>query len=200
MLPNNEGFVDVSDIGTDVSNKIITADGNIRKAYNQEWASAAAMNEFGEFNDVQDGCYIASFSKCKEGTPNPGYQIFTHRGQYGCVYPEPGTGISSDFDAAFSAADQYLSTCVPPKYDPDTGNEINLSPAEKKSQMMKCAMKYRNQLRSFGLCDETKLNEKYVIPEYIRQGKLKVPLADMSADDYQSAADSAEAIYTACSV
>lgn len=195
-----EGFAS-ADMGiTDPGNKIMGADGNIRKAYAQEWAEATAMNEFGEFNDVRDGCYIATFSKCKEGTPRPGYQIFTHRGQYGCVYPEPGTGISSDFDSAFTVADQYLSNCVPPKYDPETGNEVDMSPAEKKSQMMKCAMKYRNELRSFGLCNEDRLNEKYVAPEYIRQGKLRPPLPDMTAEDYQGPADTAEAIYTACSV
>lgn len=194
-----EGFADAN-MGVDIANKIISADGNIRKAYDKEWVDAAAMNEFGEFHDVQEGCYIASFSKCRENTTTPGYQIFTHRGQYGCVYPEAGTGISSDFDAAFTVADQYLSTCVPPKFDPDTGKEVVMTPAEKKSQMMKCAMKYRNQLRSFGLCNEEKLNEKYVTPDYIRQGKLKPPMPDMTAEDYQGAADSAEAIYTACSV
>lgn len=183
-----------------VGNMIMSADGNLRKGADEEWIKAAAQNEFGEYHDVTEGCYLASFSKCNEGSRNPGFQIFTHRGQYGCVYPDINTGIANEFDAAFTVADQYLSTCVPPKFDADTGKEIPMTPDERRNQMAKCAIKYRNQLRSFGLCDENKLNDKYTIPKKIKEGKMRTPLPDMTAEDYQGAADSAAAIYTACSV
>jgi hypothetical protein len=196
-----EKFADANTgITGSVGNMILSAEGNLRKDYDAEWMNAAAQNEFGEYHDVADGCYLASFSKCNEGTRNPGFQIFTHRGQYGCVYPDKNTGIATDFDAAFTVADQYLSSCVPPKFDADTGKEIPMTPGERRNQMAKCAIKYRNQLRSFGLCDEGKLNAKYTIPKKIKEGSMRTPLPDMTAEDYQGAADSAAAIYTACSV
>ena len=198
---DKEKFADANTgiIGS-VGNMIMSADGNLRKGADEEWINAAAQNEFGEYHDVADGCYLASFSKCNEGSRNPGFQIFTHRGQYGCVYPDKNTGIATDFDAAFTVADQYLSSCVPPKFDADTGTEVPMTPDERRNQMAKCAIKYRNQLRSFGLCDENKLNAKYTIPKKIKEGNMRTPLPDMTAEDYQGAADSAAAIYTACSV
>jgi hypothetical protein len=75
-----------------------------------------------------------------------------------------------------------------------------MNPEERRNQMARCAIKYRNQLRSFGLCDEEKLNDKYIIPDKIKEGSMQVPLPDMTAEDYQGAADSAVAIYAACSV
>jgi len=198
---NMETFADANTgIDGSVGNMILSADGNLRKGVDEEYKKASAMNEFGEYHDVEDGCYLASFSKCNENTRNPGFQIFTHRGQYGCVYPEKNTGIATSFDAAFTVADQYLSSCVPPKYDPETGDEIAMNPEERRNQMARCAIKYRNQLRSFGLCDEEKLNDKYIIPDKIKEGSMQVPLPDMTAEDYQGAADSAVAIYAACSV
>lgn len=196
-----EKFADANTgITGSLGNMVLSAEGNLRKDYDAEWMHAAAQNEFGEYHDVADGCYLASFSKCNEGTRNPGFQIFTHRGQYGCVYPDKNTGIATDFDAAFTVADQYLSSCVPPKFDADTGKEVPLTPGERRNQMAKCAIKYRNQLRSFGLCDEAKLNDKYIIPKKIKEGNMRTPLPDMTAEDYQGAADSAAAIYTACSI
>lgn len=200
---NMEQFANANtgiDINGSMGNIILSADGNLRKDYDAEWLRASAQNEFGEYHDVIDGCYLASFSKCNENTRNPGFQLFTHRGQYGCVYPDKNTGIATEFDAAFTVADQYLSSCVPPKYDADTGNEIAITPEERREQMAKCAVKYRNQLRSFGLCDENKLNEKYTIPKKIKEGNMRIPLPDMTAEDYQGSADSAAAIYTACSI
>jgi hypothetical protein len=196
-----EKFADANTgITGSVGNMILSAEGNLRKDYDAEWVNAAAQNEFGEYHDVADGCYLASFSKCNEGSRNPGFQIFTHRGQYGCVYPDKNTGIATDFDAAFTVADQYLSSCVPPKFDADTGKEVPMTPGERRNQMSKCAVKYRNQLRAFGLCDENKLNDKYTIPKKIKEGSMRTPLPDMTAEDYQGTADSAAAIYTACSI
>jgi hypothetical protein len=203
-LSFNSGMETFADANTGVNgalgNMILSADGNLRKGADAEYENATAMNEFGEYHDVADGCYLASFSKCNENTRNPGYQIFTHRGQYGCLYPDKNTGIATDFDAAFTVADQYLSTCVPPKYDPDTGKEIPMAPEDRRNKMARCAVKYRNQLRSFGLCDEQKLNDKFTIPKKIKEGSMRVPLPDMTAEDYQSGAETAAAIYTACSV
>lgn len=201
MFTNNEKFADANTgINASVGNMILSAEGNLRKGADDEWFNATAQNEFGEYHDVADGCYLASFSKCNEGSRNPGFQIFTHRGQYGCVYPDKNTGIANEFDAAFTVADQYLSSCVPPKFDPETGKEVPMTNNEQREQMTKCAIKYRNQLRAFGLCDEQKLNEKYMIPKNIKDGKMRVPLPDMTAEDYQASADSAGAIYTACSI
>lgn len=197
----------VADKETFVGNQILDATGNLRQKQDQAYLDAAAVDEHGHYHDVTDGCYDATFSRCQPGSRNPGFQIFTHRGQWGCVRPEPGTGIATPFDAAFAVANQYLNT-LPPRQrqghgglhpdtdgDPSNGEETQ---NERQARMNKCARRYARQLRGFGLCNLEKLNEKYIIPDEIRRGRLRTPTDDMTASDYEDASMAALAIYGAC--
>jgi hypothetical protein len=186
---------------------VLSAEGNLRAPYDKMYRDASKMNEFGEFDDVDDdGCPIAYFSKCKENSVNPGYQIFTHRGQWGCVYPDKNTSLNTSFDAAFSTVDHYLQS-LPPKVeqviDKDgtvSLREVPYTADERMQQMKKCAIKYNKEIRNFGLCNNDKLNDKYVAKERVEKGELNVPFDEMTADDYTGAMETAEAVYSACSV
>lgn len=190
-----------------VGNQILDATGNLRDKHDQAYLDAAAVDEHGHYHDVTDGCYDATFSRCQPNSQNPGFQIFTHRGQWGCVRPEPTTGIATPFDAAFTVASQYLNTLPPlqksghgglhPTNDGDMTNGEETK-AERQARMNKCAKRYAKQLRGFGLCDLKNLNGKYIIPDEIRRGRLRVPMDDMTANDYEDASMAALAIYGAC--
>jgi hypothetical protein len=190
-----------------MGNLVLSAEGNLRAPYDKLYKDASKVNEHGDYYDVDDdGCPTAYFSKCKENSVNPGYQIFTHRGQWGCVYPDKNTSLNNGFDAAFAAADQYLQT-LPPKMTQEIDENGNISlkveeysAEDKIKQMKKCAIKYKDELRSFGLCDNKKLDEKYMTKELIEKGKLKVPFNGMNSNNYNDTKETAEAIYNACSI
>jgi hypothetical protein len=187
--------------------KVISAEGNIRAPYDALYRAESRVNEHDEYHDVDDdGCPIASFSICKENSVNPGYQIFTHRGQWGCVYPDPNTSINNRFDAAFSTVDHYLHS-LPPKMEQvvdDKGHvhlkEVPYTADEKIEQMKKCAVKYSKNIRNFGLCDAEKLNDKYTIKNKIEAGEASLPFDGMNIDEYNDTMKTAEALYTACSL
>ena len=64
--------------------------------------------------------------------------------------------------------------------------------------MKTCANKYRNNISSFGLCDnKEKLEEHMNAPKNIKLGRKK-PNFDMTAEDYEASAKVASAIYNAC--
>jgi len=149
-------------------------------------------DNMGNYRDVEDGCYIASFSKCKEGSQNPGYQIFTQRGQYGCVHPDVHTSMNDGFEAAFASAASYLDN-LPPKQDPKTGKLLPYQGDEKKQQMMNCAIKYGNQFKQFDLCDGERLAEKYLIPQRLEDGEVVLPQG-MTKEDYLKTKDIAESL------
>lgn len=199
--------VDNGEKETFVGDQILDATGNLRRKHDQAYLDAAAIDDHGHYHDVTDGCYDATFSRCQPNSQNPGFQIFTHRGQWGCVRPEPGSGINTSFDAAFTVANQYLNT-LPPKqrknhggvhsdYDGNVDNGEE-SKETRQARMNKCANKYARELRGFGLCDLKNLNGKYVIPDEVRRGRLRVPVDNMSADEYENASMAALAIYGAC--
>ena len=154
--------------------------------------NATLKDNMGNYRDVEDGCYIASFSKCKENSKNPGYQIFTQRGQYGCVHPDVNTSMNDRFEAAFASAASYLDN-LPPKQDPKTGKLIPYQGDEKKQQMMNCAVKYSDQFRQFGLCDGERLAEKYLIPQRLEDGEVALPQG-MTKEDYLKTKDIAESL------
>ena len=167
-------------------------DGSYEEHRDELRRNVTLKDNMGNYRDVEDGCYIASFGKCKEGSQNPGYKIFTQRGQYGCVYPDVNTSINDGFDAAFATAASYLDN-LPPKQDPKTGKLLPYQADEKKQQMMNCSMKYGNELRNFGLCDGERLAEKYLIPERLEKGELNLPQG-MTKEDYQRTKDIAESL------
>jgi len=154
--------------------------------------NATLKDNMGNYRDVEDGCYIASFSKCKENSKNPGYQIFTQRGQYGCVHPDVNTSMNDRFEAAFASAASYLDN-LPPKQDPKTGKLLPYQGDEKKQQMMNCAVKYSDQFRQFGLCDGERLAEKYLIPQRLEDGEVALPQG-MTKEDYLKTKDIAESL------
>lgn len=161
--------------------------------------NATLKDNMGNYRDVEDGCYIASFSKCKENSKNPGYQIFTQRGQYGCVHPDVNTSMNDRFEAAFASAASYLDN-LPPKQDPKTGKLIPYQGDEKKQQMMNCAVKYSDQFRQFGLCDGERLAEKYLIPQRLEDGEVALPQG-MTKEDYLKTKDIAESLMVgACGI
>ena len=161
--------------------------------------NATLKDNMGNYRDVEDGCYIASFSKCKENSKNPGYQIFTQRGQYGCVHPDVNTSMNDRFEAAFASAASYLDN-LPPKQDPKTGKLLPYQGDEKKQQMMNCAVKYSDQFRQFGLCDGERLAEKYLIPQRLEDGEVALPQG-MTKEDYLKTKDIAESLMVgACGI
>jgi len=205
---NNDTFTDLKSgiAGGNFGGTVLSANGDLRSPYDKMYKDASKMNEFGEFDDVdEDGCPIAYFSKCKENSVNPGYQVFTHRGQWGCTYPDKYTSINNDFDTAFSTVDNYLQS-LPPKMEKITLEDGSISlkvsdysASEKIAKMKKCAFKYKDEIRNFGLCDNNKLNDKYTIKENIENGELNLPFNDMDINHYNDTKDTAEALYTACS-
>lgn len=190
-----------------LGNMVLTADGNLRTPYDKIYRNATKTNEFGEFNDIdENGCPIANFSICNENSVNPGYQIFTHRGQWGCLYPDKNTSINNKFDAAFATVDHYLQS-LPPKMEQVIGEDGKVSikvseysADEKIEQMKKCANKYNKEIRNFGLCNNNKLNEKYIIKDRIERGEARLPYSDMNINEYDNTKETAEAIYNACSL
>jgi hypothetical protein len=188
---------------------VLSADGssNLRAPYEKMYRDASKMNEHGEFHDTdENGCPIATFSLCNENSPQPGYQIFTHRGQWGCVYPDKNTSLNTPFDAAFATVDHYLHS-LPPKMEQvvDADGKVSLvevpyEAGEKLEKMKKCAMAYKKEIRGFGLCNNDKLNAKYNIKDMIAGGDAKLPFDGITTDDYQDTAETAEAIYGACSL
>jgi len=168
------------------------ADGSYEEHRDELRRNVTLKDNMDNYRDVEDGCYIASFSKCKEGSQNPGYQIFTQRGQYGCVYPDVNTSINDGFEAGFASAASYLEN-IPPKQDPKTGKLLPYQGDEKKNQMMNCAVKYGAEFRQLGLCDGERLAEKYLIPERLEKGEVKLPQG-MTKEDYLKTKDIAESL------
>ena len=168
------------------------ADGSYEEHRDELRRNVTLKDNMDNYRDVEDGCYIASFSKCKEGSQNPGYQIFTQRGQYGCVYPDVNTSINDGFEAGFASAASYLDN-LPPKQDPKTGKLLPYQGDEKKNQMMNCAVKYGAEFRQLGLCDGERLAEKYLIPERLEKGEVKLPQG-MTKEDYLKTKDIAESL------
>ena len=194
-------------VDTNLGNMLLSAEGNLRAPFDKMYRDASKMNEHGEFHDVdEDGCPIATFSMCNENSVKPGYQIFTSRGQWGCIYPDKNTSINNGFDAAFSVVDHYLQS-LPPKMEQVVSEDGSVSlkvseysADEKIEQMKRCANKYNKEIRNFGLCNNDKLNEKYVIKERIERGEARLPSNDISIDDYNDTKETAEAIYSACTL
>ena len=182
-----------------------TAEGDAGKLadnYDKTFLSLAQEDTYGNIHDVgKDGYYQATFSRCQPDPQGPeGYQVFTRRGQWGCVVPNPKTGISTSFDAAFSAVDSYLSM-LPPLADPATGKLTGATRTDEKRMEMKRGMaaKHSKDIREFGLCDERRLREKYNIYEAVKSGKAKLP-DGVSLQDYLDTQESAAAIFDACSL
>jgi hypothetical protein len=182
-----------------------TAEGDAGKLadnYNKTFLGLAQEDTYGNIHDVgKDGFYRATFSRCQPDPQGPeGYQVFTRRGQWGCVVPDANSGISTPFDAAFSAVDSYLSM-LPPLADPATGKLTGLTRTDEQRMEMKRGMaaKHSKDIREFGLCDERQLREKYNIYEAVKSGKAKLP-DGVSLQDYLDTQESAAAIFDACSL
>ncbi len=189
-------------VGSDpmeVMNKVYGTAGDLYEEAEASYLAESSTDKWGHYRDVEDGCYKASFTRCNENSERPGYQVFTPRGQWGCVFPEPGTALATDFDAAFAVVDQYLSTCTPPKQRKDgTLARTQYTDTERRDNMTKCAVKYKDEIRKFGLCDERKLNEKFNYINNIKAGRAKLPIQDMKPTDYTGTAETASAIFNAC--
>ena len=58
---------------------------------------------------------------------------------------------------------------------------------------MNCAIKYSNEFRKLGMCDGERLAEKYLIPERLEKGEVKLPQG-MTKEDYVKTKDIAESL------
>jgi hypothetical protein len=164
--------------------------------------------DYYEYDDVdEDGCVKANFEICDANSENPGYRLFTHRGHHGCLKPDVDANLDA-YSAAFSVFDSYLSS-LPSEQDTDTGGDkvynaddcddnSKLKEDARFAKMKTCANKYKNNISSFGLCDnKEKLEEHMNAPKNIKLGRKK-PNFDMTAEDYEASAKVAEVIYNAC--
>lgn len=171
---------------------------DLKKAY----LDMAQQDKYGNVKDIgDDGFYKASFSTCRKTADGPeGYQVFTRRGQWGCVVPDPKTGIATPFDAAFAAVDSYLNH-LPTQINPVT-NELQRKPISETERMALkkgMAKKHAKEIRAFGLCDEKALRDKYNVYDRVKAGRAKLP-PGIKLDDYLDTKESAAAIYEACSI
>lgn len=176
--------------------------GKMADDYDAAFLTEAQEDTYGHIRDVdEDGLYKATFSKCQPSQNSPeGYQVFTRRGQWGCVVPDPNSGIKTPFDAAFATVDSYLSM-LPPITDPQTGKTTGAIRDDLQRTTMKrnMAHKYSKDIRSFGLCDETLLKQKFNAYELVKSGRAILP-DGVTLKDYLDAQDSASAIYNACTI
>lgn len=198
-LATKEGFSDDSlfDAGTAHGDH-----GKMADDYDKAFLDEAQEDAHGHIRDVgKDGYYKATFSTCQPDPQGPeGYQVFTRRGQWGCVVPDPKSGISTPFDAAFAAVDSYLSM-LPPITDPSTGKLTGAqrTPVQRMNMKRGMAAKHSKDIRAFGLCDEPRLKRKYNTYELVKSGKAKLP-DGVTLQDYLDTQESAAAIYGACSM
>ena len=106
------------------------------------------------------------------------YQIFDENGVYG--YSTGGKNQYLDkYHAAYNCFDSYLSSL----------------PSE--NLMNKCAMKHRNQIRDFELCDPKKLEEIANYGNNIKNGTMKERIPNV---DYDSNKKVVDVIKKACSL
>lgn len=190
-----EGFV-----GFDLSQQPILDIEDLRAHHDREYEKLSAYNKHGEYKGYDEDSHAkAVFSICEPGSKNPGYSVNAPHVQHGCVYPEPGTGINNKFDAAFIPVANYLNSQLKKPYFTPNGELAykTMTNDEKLQSMKENAVKYKNKIQEFGLCQPNKLNAKYQIPEKIRRGILKAPQG-MTAEDYEETSMAAEAIATAC--
>ena len=176
--------------------------GTMADNYDKAFLQLAQEDAHGHIRDLdENGFYKASFSTCKDKHDSAeGYQVFTRRGQWGCITPDPKTGIDTPFKAAFAAVDSYLSM-LPPLTDPETGKLTGKERTDEERMEMKRGMaaKHAKDIRAFGLCDEDKLRAKYNIYERVKSGKANLP-PGVSLKDYLDTQETAAAIYGACSI
>ena len=197
-----EGFSDGPASSIFESGDISSDAGKLADDYDKAFLELAQEDAYGHIRDVdKDGYYTASFSICQPTPDSPeGYQVFTRRGQWGCVVPDTNSGIATPFDAAFASVDNYLSL-LPHLTDPATGKHTGATRTDEQRMAMKRGMaaKYAKDIRAFGLCDEPKLRQKYNTYESVKAGKAKLP-DGVTLKDYLDTQESAAAIYGACQI
>lgn len=124
-------------------------------------------------------CPTVTFDKYLDRTKEEyAFQIFDENGLYG--YSKGGKNAYLDeFHAAYNCFDTYLST-LPIGAEKD-----------------ECAMKYRSQVRDFGLCDADKLNEMLDYDSKIKKGELKERI---DGTNYENNTGVINAIKKACMI
>ena len=115
-------------------------------------------------NNSEGSCPDITFDKKMNRTNNTfSFQIFDKNGLHG--YSKGGTGQPFDsFHAAYNCFDTYLSTLP------------------QKNIMDKCAMKYKRQIRDFGLCDEIKLDKIAHYGDSVESGAMNERIEDVNYD------------------
>lgn len=107
------------------------------------------------------------------------FQIFNADGQYGYATGNTKDGsVMTPFNAAYSVVDSYLSSL------PDGINNAN-----------ECAKLYSDQIRSFDLCNNDKLNEILQYQDNVKNGTARF---NFDGTDYSSNNNVVKAIKNAC--
>lgn len=157
-VDSTEGFVDFNtNMHNDVAERLDLVNTNTKSDLDKEIEEVEMTNlqaGIKAANPVPD-CPEVTFDKKMDRVNNTfSFQIFDENGLYG--YSKGGTGQPLDsFHAAYNTFDTYLSTLP------------------QKNLMEKCAMKYKHEIRDFGLCDGDKLDKIAHYGDSIESGAMK---------------------------
>ena len=131
---------------------------------------------------MKSTCPIISFDHFDDDTDKTShYQIFSDQGQYGYSIGGDKEALTP-FQAAYNTVDTYLSSL--PDASPDNMNT--------------CAGLYSDDLRQFGLCDSTQLNNMKTEAKNIINGRAKLAKG-LKKKDYANKLNVITAIEKACS-
>jgi hypothetical protein len=181
-VDSNESFVDFNtNMHNNVAERLNLVNTNSKSDLDKEIAEIELTHleaDIKKANPIPD-CPDITFDKQLDRTNNVfSFQIFDENGLYG--YSKGGSGEPLDsFHAAYNCFDTYLST-LPQE------NLIN-----------KCAMKYKREIRDFGLCDGDKLDEIAYYGDKIKSGEMKDRIKDV---DYDSNKEVVNSIKQACAI
>jgi len=181
-VDNHEGFVDFdTNQYTDVAERLNLVNTNTKSDLDKEIEEVemSHLERNVKAANPEDKCPDVTFDKKLDRANNTfSFQIFDKNGLYG--YSKGGTGQPLDsFHAAYNCFDTYLSTLP------------------QKNIMDKCAMKYKREIRDFGLCDDVKLDKIAHYGDSIKSGAMKERVKDV---DYDSNKEVVASIKKACAI
>ena len=166
-VDGHEGFVDFdTNQHNDIAETINLINTNTKSDLDKEIEEVEMSNLERNVKaaNPEGKCPDVTFDKKMDRTNNTfSFQIFDKNGVHG--YSKGGTGQPLDsFHAAYNCFDTYLSTLP------------------QKNIMDKCAMKYKSEIRDFGLCDGVKLDKIANYGDSIESGAMKERIKDVNYD------------------
>jgi thiol-disulfide isomerase/thioredoxin len=152
LLVNNEKKIYIGDRTYNDLSRFLKINGvNLVERTFEDFASTGYTNDPVPTPALNRNCPAVTFDKDLDIVADKYmFQIFNANGQYGYAVGGNKEGkLLTPFTAAYSVVDSYLSS-LPNPNDPSVSLYENAT---------ECANLYSNEIRSFGLCDEEKLNE-----------------------------------------